>query len=97
MTSSLSHLLERRRADQSHLQESPGQWRHTAKINLPKLLPPFVKVKSANNKDNQVRGYFECDFDIDRHKGRGKLPRCGYPFATWHRLHNPKQAPIPTR
>ncbi|VDM26717.1 unnamed protein product [Toxocara canis] len=41
------------------------------KINRPKLLPPFAKLKSADNKDIKVHGYFECDFDIDGHKGRG--------------------------
>ncbi|VDM46500.1 unnamed protein product [Toxocara canis] len=41
------------------------------KINRPKLLPPLVKLKSANNKDIKIRGYFECNFDIDGHKGRG--------------------------
>ncbi|VDM39121.1 unnamed protein product [Toxocara canis] len=35
------------------------------KINRTKLLPPPVKLKSANNKDIKVRGYFEYDFDID--------------------------------
>uniref|UniRef100_F1KU04 Peptidase A2 domain-containing protein n=1 Tax=Ascaris suum TaxID=6253 RepID=F1KU04_ASCSU len=40
-------------------------------INRPKLLPPLVKLKSANNKNIKVRGYFECDFDINGHKGRG--------------------------
>ncbi|VDM44297.1 unnamed protein product, partial [Toxocara canis] len=41
------------------------------KINRPKLLPPLVKLKSADNKDIKVRGYFKCDFDINGHKGRG--------------------------
>ncbi|VDM24789.1 unnamed protein product [Toxocara canis] len=40
------------------------------KINRSQLLPPLVKLKSANNKDIKVCGYFECDFDIDGHKGR---------------------------
>ncbi|VDM48708.1 unnamed protein product [Toxocara canis] len=41
------------------------------KINRPKLLAPLVKLKSANNKDIKVRGYFECNFDTDGHKERG--------------------------
>ncbi|VDM43190.1 unnamed protein product [Toxocara canis] len=41
------------------------------KISRPKLLPPPVKLKSANNKDIKVRGYFECNFDIDGHRRKG--------------------------
>ncbi|KHN80056.1 Uncharacterized protein K02A2.6 [Toxocara canis] len=41
------------------------------KINRPKLPSPLVKLKSADKKDIKVRGYFECDFDINGHKGRG--------------------------
>ncbi|VDM40590.1 unnamed protein product [Toxocara canis] len=50
---------------------TPQSVKDWIKINRPKLLPPLLKLKSANNKDIKVRGYFKCDFDIDGHKGRG--------------------------
>ncbi|EYC16485.1 hypothetical protein Y032_0033g2683 [Ancylostoma ceylanicum] len=40
-------------------------------IGRPKLLPPLVSLKSANNKDINVRGHFKCNFNIDGHEGRG--------------------------
>ncbi|EYC16479.1 hypothetical protein Y032_0033g2679 [Ancylostoma ceylanicum] len=37
----------------------------------PKLLPPLVSLKSANNTEINVRGHFNCNFNIDGHEGRG--------------------------
>ncbi|VDM46136.1 unnamed protein product [Toxocara canis] len=45
--------------------------KESIKVSRPKLLPRLAKLKSANNRDIRVRGYFDCDFDIDGHKGKG--------------------------
>ncbi|VDM38694.1 unnamed protein product [Toxocara canis] len=34
-------------------------------VNRQKLLPSLVKLDLAENKDIRVRGYFECDSDIN--------------------------------
>ncbi|EYC40917.1 hypothetical protein Y032_0589g363 [Ancylostoma ceylanicum] len=40
-------------------------------IGRQKLLPPLFLLKSVNNKDINVRGHFNCNFNIDGHEGRG--------------------------
>nr|CDJ86255.1 RNA-directed DNA polymerase (reverse transcriptase) and Integrase domain containing protein [Haemonchus contortus] len=40
-------------------------------VGRPKLLPPLFKLKSANNKEINVRGYFKCKFAIDGRQGSG--------------------------
>uniref|UniRef100_A0A7I4YMP9 Peptidase A2 domain-containing protein n=1 Tax=Haemonchus contortus TaxID=6289 RepID=A0A7I4YMP9_HAECO len=40
-------------------------------VGRPKLLPPLFKLKSANNKEINVRGYFKCTFAIDGCQGSG--------------------------
>ncbi|VDO46812.1 unnamed protein product [Haemonchus placei] len=40
-------------------------------IGRPKLLPLLFKLKSANNKEINVRGYFKCKFAIDERQGSG--------------------------
>ncbi|PIO74481.1 hypothetical protein TELCIR_03500 [Teladorsagia circumcincta] len=40
-------------------------------MGRPKLLPPLFKLKSANNKEINVRGRFKCVFTIDGRQGRG--------------------------
>ncbi|VDM26989.1 unnamed protein product [Toxocara canis] len=55
------------------------------KINRPKLVTPFVKLKSADNKDIKVRGYFQCNFSIDGRKGRGNYHDAD--TQSQHRLH----------
>ncbi|EYC26343.1 hypothetical protein Y032_0010g1102 [Ancylostoma ceylanicum] len=39
-------------------------------IGRPKLLQPLVFLKPANNKDINVRGHFNCNFNIDGHEGK---------------------------
>ncbi|PIO56766.1 hypothetical protein TELCIR_21833, partial [Teladorsagia circumcincta] len=40
-------------------------------IGRPKLQPALFKLKSANNKEINVRGHFKCTFVIEGHRGEG--------------------------